>query len=32
MSKLKGKVAVFLVPDESGWVTGETLIVAGGQL
>lgn len=26
-----GKVAVFLASDDSGWVTGETLLVAGGQ-
>jgi 3-oxoacyl-[acyl-carrier protein] reductase len=26
-----GKVAVFLASEDSGWVTGETLLVAGGQ-
>lgn len=26
-----GKVAVFLASEDSGWVTGETLVVAGGQ-
>ena len=26
-----GKVAVFLASDDSGWITGETLLVAGGQ-
>lgn len=26
-----GRVAVFFASDEAGWVTGQTLIVAGGQ-
>jgi 3-oxoacyl-[acyl-carrier protein] reductase len=27
-----GKVATFLASDDSGWVTGETLLVSGGNL
>ncbi len=27
-----GKVAVFLASEDSGWITGETLLVAGGKL
>ena len=27
-----GKVAVFLASEDSGWVTGETLLVSGGNL
>jgi 3-oxoacyl-[acyl-carrier protein] reductase len=26
-----GKVAAFLASDDSGWITGETLLVSGGQ-
>jgi 3-oxoacyl-[acyl-carrier protein] reductase len=26
-----GKVAVFFASDNSGWVTGETLLIAGGM-
>ncbi len=26
-----GKVASFLASDDSGWITGETLLVSGGQ-
>jgi len=25
-----GKVATFLASDDSGWLTGETLVAAGG--
>ena len=25
-----GKIAAFLASDESGWVTGETLVAGGG--
>jgi len=26
-----GKVAAFLASDDSGWITGEVLLVSGGQ-
>ncbi|MEI9863469.1 MAG: SDR family oxidoreductase [Limisphaerales bacterium] len=26
-----GRVAAFLAPEDSGWITGEVLMVSGGQ-